>query len=501
MEEDWLYEAIIETYLPLLEVMHSCRDRGLHFRLTMTLSPTLVAMLNDQHLRDKTKNHLVRLIELAEKEIERTRGTAYFDLAVMYFDRFKKHYDFYLSLNEDLVGAFGKLQEQGYLEIITCMATHGFMPAIGHKASTVKGQLITAVEDYKRNFGMEPRGIWLPECGYIEGIEDDLRKAGIRFFFTDTHGVMFAEPFPKYGVYAPAYLRNGVAAFARDYESSHSVWSANEGYPGDGNYREFYRDIGFDLDFDYIRPYIDPTGIRLATGIKYHKITNSDCGLPQKDVYNEQNALNKAREHAQNFFFNREKQIEHLSSMMDRPPLITSIYDAELFGHWWFEGPLWIQALIEKMNEVGTIEMITPAGYLQKHPRNQVVKMFMSSWGNKGYGEVWINGSNDWMYRQLYPAARKMKQLALRAAKNSLDKRALNQAARELLLAQSSDWPFIVNSGTAKEYAEKRFADHIKNFNQLSGEIERGSISVEFLEYLEDRNNLFPEINYQNFAK
>ncbi len=500
MEEDWLYEAIVETYLPLLEVMHSCRSRGLHFRLTMTISPTLAAMLGDPDLQRKTGNHLRRLIELSKKEVGRTKGTGYEELAWMYLNRFKKHYDFYLSLKQDLLAAFRKLQEQGYLEIITCMGTHGFMPAIGGEPATVKGQLKTAVEDYKRIFGTAPRGIWLPECGYSEGIEEDLQEAGIRFFFVETHGVMFASPFPRYAVFAPVYLRNGVAAFGRDFESSHSVWSANEGYPGDSSYREFYRDIGFDLDFDYIKPYIDPTGVRLATGIKYHKITGPKCDLPQKGIYNEQDAVNKAREHAHNFVFNREQQMDFLGTMMDRPPLITSMYDAELFGHWWFEGPLWIQFVIEKINEVKTFDMVTPVEYLEKYPRNQVVKMYMSSWGNKGYGEVWINGTNDWVYPHLYPAAERMKRIAKEKVPSALRRRALNQAARELLLAQSSDWPFIINSGTAKQYAEKRFMDHIHSFNRLAHEIENGCVNEVFVGELESKNNLFPEINYQHFA-
>ena len=133
--------------------------------------------------------------------------------------------------------------------------------------------------------------MWLPECGYTAGVDELLRDAGIRYFFVDTHAVMFAEPRPKFGVYAPIICpRSGVAALARDTESSKQVWSAIEGYPGDYNYRDFYRDVGFDLDFDYLRPHLHKTGIRSHLGIKYYKITGR---TDHKQPYNPTAALEK----------------------------------------------------------------------------------------------------------------------------------------------------------------------------------------------------------------
>ncbi|MBC7323730.1 MAG: DUF1957 domain-containing protein, partial [Moorella sp. (in: Bacteria)] len=173
----------------------------------------------------------------------------------------------------NLINAFKKFQDAGRVEIITCAATHGYLPLLMIHPEAVQAQIAVAVSQYQKFFGREPRGIWLPECAYAPGIDDLLKKYNIRYFFTDTHGVLFASHRPRYGVFAPLYCPSGVAAFGRDAESSRQVWSAREGYPGDFDYREYYRDIGFDLDYEYIRPYIHPDGIRVSTGIKYYRIT------------------------------------------------------------------------------------------------------------------------------------------------------------------------------------------------------------------------------------
>jgi 1,4-alpha-glucan branching enzyme len=278
---------------------------------------------------------------------------------------------------------------------------------------SVRAQVKVAVSHYEGVFGRKPRGIWLPECGYHPGHDEILKEAGIKFFIADSHGVLHGTPRPKYGVFAPVYCKgSGVACFARDLESSKQVWSSVEGYPGDYNYREFYRDIGFDLEYDYIRPYIHPDGIRINTGIKYYRITGTSN---YKEPYNPYWAREKAAEHAGNFMFNRQKQVEYLYDFMQKKPIILSPYDAELFGHWWFEGPQWLGFLIRKIVfDQGDIKLITPSEYLEENPRNQVITPSLSSWGWKGYSEMWLQGSNDWIYRHLHKASLRMTELAKR---------------------------------------------------------------------------------------
>jgi 1,4-alpha-glucan branching enzyme len=329
-----------------------------------------------------------------------------------------------------------------------------------------------------------------------------LHASGIRYFFTDTHGVLHAEPRPKFGVYAPILCpKTHVAALGRDHESSKQVWSAIEGYPGDFNYREFYRDVGFDLDYDYLRPHLHEYGVRSHLGIKYYKITGR---TNHKEPYQPQAALAKAAEHAGNFMFNREKQVEWVSGAMNgRPPIIVAPYDAELFGHWWFEGPDWINFLLRKLHwDQQNVKTITVPEYLERFPKLQVSQPSMSSWGYKGYCEVWLEGSNDWIYRHLHEGADRMVELARMFPETgtSLQRRALNQAARELLLAQSSDWAFIMKTGTMVDYAVERTRVHVLNFHHLYDQLKRGEIDEPWLTEVERRHNIFPDMDYRLYA-
>jgi len=501
LEEDWLYEAITETYIPLIHIFDGLVQDEVPFKLTLTLTPTLLSMLNDPLLQNRYRRFLDRSIELSCKEIERTRfQPEYHATALMYHWKLSRVRETFVNqYHNNIIQAFRKFADLGHLEIITCGATHGYLPLMAMNESAIRAQIQTAVHTHEKFLGKKPRGIWLPECGYQKGIEKYLEEAGIRFFFTDTHGILHASPRPKYGVFAPLYCPNGVAAFGRDLESSKQVWSSKEGYPGDGDYREYYRDIGFDLDYDYIRPYIASTGERKMTGFKYHRITGHGN---HKEPYNPDQAIAKAAEHAGNFMFNREKQVQYLAPLMDKPPLVAAPYDAELFGHWWFEGPEWLNFLIRKIAfDQETLELTTPAAYLQKHPTHQIATPAISSWGYKGFHEYWLGDHNDWVYRHLHKGAERMVELARKHGHaTGLMERALNQAARELLLAQGSDWAFIMTSGTMVDYAIKRTKDHIHRFNRLYQDVNQQSVDEGWLATIESRDNLFPDINFRMYA-
>jgi 1,4-alpha-glucan branching enzyme len=501
LEEDWLYEAITETYVPLINVFDGLVNDGVDFRITMSLTPTLIAMLTDPLLQHRYIRHINKLIDLAEKEVERTRHQPEFHhLAEMYREQFRNaRYVFEEKYGRNLVGAFRKFQDLGRVELITCAATHGFLPLLANR-NAVRAQLRVAVDHHTRHLGRPPQGIWLPECGYDEGLDELLRECGIRYFFTDSHGVYHATPRPKYGIFAPISCPSGVIAFGRDVESSRQVWSSQEGYPGDFNYREFYRDVGFDLDYDYIRPYLHPDGERVNLGIKYYKITGR---TNHKDPYIRHWALERAAEHAGNFMFNREKQVEWLAGVVrDRKPLIVAPYDAELFGHWWFEGPDWLNFLFRKIAyDQQTVRLTTPSEYLAENPRCQIATPIPSSWGYKGYAEFWLNGTNDWIYRHLHAAADRMIELAHRFPNaDGLLRRALNQASRELLLAQSSDWAFIMKTGSHVEYAVKRTQDHLLRFTKLYEDVTGSRIDERWLGDIEYADNLFPDIDYRVYA-
>ncbi|OIP60583.1 MAG: DUF1957 domain-containing protein [Nitrospirae bacterium CG_4_9_14_3_um_filter_53_35] len=501
LEEDWFYEAMTETYIPLLEVFDGLVKDGVDFRITLSLTPTLISMMTDPLLQERYLRHLNKLIELSQREVERTRWLPEFQpLAQMYFYRFHKAREFFEHQWQcNLISAFRKFQDLGVLEIITCAATHGFLPLMDISSQAVRAQIRTACDHYDRHFGRRPRGIWLPECGFTPGIDQILHDSGIRYFFSEAHGILHASPRPKYGVFAPILTpSSGVAAFGRDLESSKQVWSMEEGYPGDYEYREFYRDIGFDLEYDYIRPFLHGDGNRVNTGIKYYRITGKTS---HKLPYDPHRAMEKAAEHAGNFMFNRERQAEFLYDYIGRMPVIVSPYDAELFGHWWYEGPEWINILIRKMvHDQKTVRLITPSEYLTENPTLQVSMPSMSSWGYKGYSEVWLEGSNDWIYRHLHKASERMTEIADRFGNgrgNGLFRRALNQAGRELLLAQSSDWAFIMKTGTMVEYAVKRTQEHLLRFDRLYRDLSENRVDEHYLSTLESVDNIFPDINYE----
>jgi 1,4-alpha-glucan branching enzyme len=501
LEEDWLFEGITETYLPLLDMMTRLVSEKVYFRLTMSLTPPLCAMLSDNLLQARYRRYLNNLIELAEKEVHRTKSQpAFLPAAQMYLRKLTRCRQMYEDwYRGNLLQAFRQLQDEGVLEIITCGATHGYLPLVAHRQAA-RAQIRVATDDYQRHFGRRPRGIWLPECAYNQGDDALLQESGIRYFFMEAHGLLYGQPRPHYGVYAPVFCPSGVAAFGRDMESAHQVWSGDTGYPGDSVYREFYRDVGYDLDYDYIKPYLHSDGVRRNVGLKYFKITGR-VPLNAKQPYHPEEAREMAASHAGNFMFNRQKQVEHLSGLLDKKPVIVSMYDAELFGHWWYEGPEFLEYLFRKLHyDQKDIRMVTPSEYLAENPNNQMIQPEMSSWGDKGYHEVWLNGSNDWIYRHLHKAAEIMIELAEKhPSASGIQERALNQAARELYLAQSSDWAFLMSVGTATHYAQKRTKDHLHRFLALTGQIQRGNIDEIFLGEVERRDTIFPQLDYRVF--
>ncbi len=501
LEEDWFYQAITETYIPLIHMFEGLMRDQIPFRLTMSLTPTLLSMMEDPLLQTRYIHHLERSLELAEKEVKRTQGDTQFQpLALHYQKRFKEaHTTFCDRYQRNLIEAFRKVMEAGHLEIVTCGATHGFLPLMETQPSAVRAQIEVAARTHERLLGRRPRGIWLPECGYTPGIEHFLKDAGIQFFFLDSHGVLNATPRPKYGHYAPVVCSNNVAVFARDPETSKQVWSANEGYPGDVNYRDFYRDVGFDLDFEHVKPYIASTGDRKMTGFKYFRITGES---EHKEPYIPERAMEKAAEHAGNFMFNREKQIEHLREAMGREPLVLSMYDAELFGHWWDEGPKWLDFVIRKSAyDQEVFELTTPWEYLERFPDCQQVIPSASSWGYKGFNEYWLNDKTHWVYPHLLAAAEMMNKLAQNfPTAEGITLRALNQAARELLLAQSSDWAFIIKADTMVDYAVKRTKTHLDRFLTLYHSIINNDLDEGELEKMESLDNLFPDIDFRVYS-
>jgi 1,4-alpha-glucan branching enzyme len=475
LEEDWLFEAITETYLPLLAAFERLDRDRVPYRVTVGVTPPLQAMLADELLRQRYRRHLAKLRELAAREARGNAANTPVGKVARFYRDFldETHAAFEKRYRGDLVAALAAAQDRGSVELITCTATHAFLPLVGSER-LARAQVRIGARAFERSFGRRPRGIWLGECAYRPGVDRWLAEEGIDYFFVDQHGVANAVPRPVYGIYAPIRLPGGSHAIARDGDASRQVWSAREGYPGDPTYREFYRDLGYDADYSYIRPYLHGDGVRRGVGLKYHRVTGA-VELHEKDYYDPAEARRRAGTHARHFLASRMEQARWLRLHMERPPLVVAPYDAELFGHWWFEGPWFLEDLLRGAAEQDEVRLTTVSDDLALVPRVQRCEMGFSSWGAEGYGKVWLNAHNAALYRHQHHAERRFERLLEKSAAAPADERArrvLVAAGRELLLAQSSDWAFIVTQGTSVPYAVKRFRQHLHHFHRLCDDVE-----------------------------
>lgn len=499
LEEDWFFEALTETYLPLLRMLRRLADEEVRFKIAISFTPTLGAMLGDELLRQRYRRHLERLSALADQEIERNRAfPQLFELAQFYASFFRGTRDFYeQTLNADVVRAFRELQDAGYLEIIASGATHGFLPLLHNFPEAQRAQIHIGCDAYREMFGREPNGFWLPECAYSEGLDAILQAANIRWFVLDSHGLMLGQPRPQRAIFSPCYTPAGPAAFARDRASNLEVWSAQSGYPGDPVYRDFYRDIGFERSEEELAAFLRPAGVRKFSGIKYHRVT----GAVEKEIYDPRLALARAEEHARDFHQKCTRRFSALTKS-EVTPVIVSPFDAELFGHWWFEGPHFLENFIRRAaDESSEFELGTPGDFLRRHSAQQIVRPNPSSWGEHGFSGVWLDEKNAWIYPHLHGATRRMTEIARRncETRDPAIERMLKQAARELLLAQASDWAFLIKTNSAPDYARRRIEVHLLDFNRLYQQLDSGQIDFSFLEKREAHANLFPNLNWRYY--
>lgn len=506
LEEEWLFEAVAETYVPLLKVFFQLVEEEIPFRVTMSLTPTLCAMLRDPLLQSRTVRYLERGIAISRKEIERTSQQPELqELARFYLSRFLEARELYVEKwHCDLLKAFSTLAQAGCLELIASAATHGFLPLMESVPEAMRAQIRIGIDEHLECFGTYPKGFWLPECGYVPAIDPLLQETKLRWFIVDSHGVIYGKPRPRLAIFSPYYTTSGTALFARDRESSKQIWCAREGYPAYRAYREFYRDIAQDLPVEVLKDYLPlQEGSLRTTGLKYHRIT----GGAKKDLYRRSWAMAAANSHAQNFVSNRIQQIESLKSLHffsagAPPPIVLSPFDAELFGHWWFEGPEFLDLVLRKSAfHQKSYRLSTPSEYLDLHPTHQILAPSASSWGNHGYSEVWLNEDNAWIYPHLHRAARQMVETAhhFQNTATTNDERILRQMARELLLVQSSDWAFLMKTGTARNYSTLRTQTHLRRFTQLYENLKNGRDDSPFLQECEQCDNLFPHLNWRHY--
>ena len=495
LEEDWYFQALLECYLPLLDVLEAAAaDPSQQPRLSMGLSPTLLSLLSNRNLSERFGSWLAVRQELLLQAPSGFEAAAA-DLA----QHLTQATSTWQRCGGNLLPRFQKLQQAGVLDLLTCAATHGYLPLLRDCPEAVRAQLLTAVREHQRLLGVRPQGIWLPECAYYEGLDRLLVGCGLRYAILDGHGLLHGQPRPRYGVYAPICTPAGMAFFGRDSESTLPVWSARDGYPGDPDYREFHRDLGWDLAASEL----EQRGITCPRplGLKLHKVSGRQCSLDAKQAYDPAGAMAAARRDAGHYLQGRAQHLQRLETAMERRPLLVAPFDAELFGHWWFEGPRFLAELFRQAEHHG-VGLITLRDALSRGDSLQLCQPSPSSWGQGGYHNYWLNDSNAWVIPEWNRASRAMVQRVSRGVGSERDRTLLNQAGRELLLAQSSDWSFILRAGTTTELARERIERHLGRFWQLLQAIDdHATLDEDWLAAICAEDGLFPSINAADWAQ
>lgn len=558
--EEWIHEAACETYIPLLQTLYDLKEDNVPFRLTLGITPVLAEQLVDPDVLAHLEAYIASRIAAAEHDVEyfkngdqikilakepgllgegnqdelgeNTSHPHLYYLANWYRDWYRQVQDAFINrFNRDLIGAFRQLQDDGYIEIITSAATHAYLPLLSHDSS-IEGQIKTGIESYKRLFGREPHSIWLPECAYRPayfttdegirpGIETFLAKHNVKTFFSETHMITGGQPvgvasgnvIGPYGTINRRYViphsptmpirqattyqayyvsesiagknagkSSGVAVIGRNNNTGEQVWSDSWGYPGDFDYREFHKKAG-------------------TSGLQYWRVTGDKVDLLNKDFYHPEWAAYKVEQHAEHFAHMVGDYLRNYHHQTGQFGLISSNYDAELFGHWWFEGVDWLGKVLRHLAQSEDLVLTTTREFIEAHPPQDVLHLPEGSWGAGGTHFIWNNAETYWMWEPIHAYEARMAALVERFTDPTEDEKAvLNQAARELLLLQSSDWGFLITTGQAREYAIQRFSQHCDRFEQLAESLESDTPNRKLADELWELDRIFPDINYQWFS-
>lgn len=534
---DWLAEVAAECYVPLLDVFHRLAAEGISPKATLGLTPILVEQLADETFIHEFEGYLAQKISAAEHnaaEFHRHASPHMVALAHYWRDYYTHIlHQFQTTYGHDLVGAFRALQDAGHIEILTSAATHGYLPLLGTDTS-IHAQIVQGVTAYRRHFGRAPRGFWLPECAYRphyrwqsplpafqtpepiprKGIEEFLAENGLEYFFVDSHLLrggkaigVYAERFkaleelwsqftkeyqPEMEERSPyaVYLVNSsgkpmppVAVFARDPETGIQVWSGDIGYPGDEYYLEFHKK-------------------HYPGNLRYWRVSWPRDDLGRKEIYEPVKALSRLPGHAEHFVQLVRNVLNRHREKFGQPGILCAMYDTELYGHWWFEGAEWLYHTLRRLASEGDITLASCGEYLQENPPKTVISLPEGSWGEGGYHWIWLNEWTTWTWEMIYRCEHDMIALANRYADVPRVETILKQAARELLLLESSDWQFNISTWSSRDYAEQRVRYHYDKFQALAALIPRVTAGEEIepdawneLGEAEDRDRCFPDID------
>ncbi len=486
--EDWLYEVMSETYIPLLEMLARLEDEGLEHCLALTMTPVLCEQLSDPYIKSRFVEYLETMLDRATAD---ARDFEYFEdpargaLAEEYRRDFRRKLEVFEGVGRDLPGALASFEERGLVETLASCATHAFLPAMPDYGS-VREQVLLGIESHRRHLGRRPRGFWIPECAYRSGLEGLLQSEGIEYFVVDSSALAGLPPGRPYTV-----GRSGVTALARSDRAHENAWDEDSGYPTDGRY-------------------MDSTKYYQGSGLHYWRVTGRDVGIDFKEVYRPEAARRRALDHADHFIGDVASEIADLVKPDRRPgadatrwidqPLVLACYDTEFFGHGWKEGFYWLELTLRSLAGCGSIDLTVPSLFLRGNAERGRVDLLETTWGTGRDDSTWLNPGTGWMWKETGAAReRLLGLLAERSAarEGSLERRALEQAAREVLLLESSDWSYMVAKDRARDYAIERFRCHLERFERLANALDSGAVAgaEAVLGEIEEADRLFGRLD------
>ncbi len=541
---DWLYEAAAETYIPLLNEFYALVQEGISPKITIGITPILAEQLASEKFKHGLLGYFNQKIEAAvdnRQEFVKLKKKHLEALAVYWENNYRKvRNDFEQTYGGNILKAFKELQDGGHVEIITCAATHGYLPLLGNDEA-IDAQVRVGKETYRRHFGRDPKGIWLPECAYRpsyewvspikeypkkfhrRGIEEFLFKYDINYFLVDKHLIMGGEGkgvyidrfdslkqlwrqfekewkpsdvdetrsiYKNYLVSSTGSSRAAVV-YGRHEESALQVWSGEYGYPGDGRYLEFHKK-------------------HFPGGHRYWKVTSSKADLADKQEYYIEDIEDALENQASHFAGLIHNFLEANYVKTGEYGMLTAPFDTELFGHWWFEGPRWLGKVLRKLHADPEVRANTLSEHLANNQPQVSVSLPEGSWGQGGFHYIWLNQWTEWTWKHIYAVEDRMVALAEKYydSKDETLTRLLNQIARELLLLESSDWQFLISTWSARDYAEDRVVVHDERIGRietiLAEYLEQGELdkdSEEYLRRIEVEDDVFPSIDFRYWRK
>lgn len=479
LQELWLFQNLTECYIPLLLSMNELVREDIDFNITLSLSPTLIAMLCDNYYLEKYEKYLDVLLDLFNKK-SLLYNTEAGGSRIYFKNKIERIQEFYDHSGREILSEFHKYAKSGKINLITSCATHALLPAFRFNEQLIRLQVETGINKFEEVFGFKPEGLWLPEMGYFTMLDKILIDSGIKYTFLDTHSIYKTKNIPEYGNFFPSITENGLYIFPRDFMLTNEIWSKHAGYPGDPRYREFHYDYTYSLsDEELSEEQID----KIPFGLKLYKITG---GTNNKEFYRQEDALEAIKIHSEDFLDKTRNRSAEVRELIKTNPLFILPFDAELFGHWWYEGPEFLSRVIKNIAVSSDITLASPEDYLHEKSCT-IISPAESSWGKNGYFETWLSPDYIHVYMNIADLFNRLN--PFRNKKNCID--AVNCAQNEILLAQSSDWSFYISWDNFGDYGKIRIKEHLQAAEKIILDMENGNTDEGYVKERMDRYPIF----------